>query len=204
MVRYSWWRGSLGVIFMASYFTHGIFDPLSCTGTQWIVDKVMLEHSLHSVLICDIPTVIFQLDCSRAAVCPCTLFRVRCRPHSEGCDLLAVFFNTFPDPVQIPQWFRESCCCVETLFVLLPFLLACLLGPVLWGVMGAVSSGLDFLISPELNFLSSFVHPSAPVAGSRAAAPGPHLSFMFHPTVHSVLLGLSQFITVCKATHSAG
>ena len=70
---------------MASYFTHGIFDPLSCTGTQWIVDKVMLEHSLHSVLICDIPTVRFQLDCSRAAVCPCTVFRVRCRPHSEGC-----------------------------------------------------------------------------------------------------------------------
>ena len=71
---------------MASYFTHGIFDPLSCTGTQWIVDKVMLEHSLHSVLICDIPTVRFQLDCSRAAVCPCTVFRVRCRPHSEGCE----------------------------------------------------------------------------------------------------------------------
>ena len=70
---------------MASYFTHGIFDPLSCTGTQWIVDKVMLEHSLHSVLICDIPTVRFQLDCSRAAVCPCTVFRVCCRPHSEGC-----------------------------------------------------------------------------------------------------------------------
>ena len=74
---------------MASYFTHGIFDPLSCTGTQWIVDKVMLEHSLHSVLICDIPTVRFQLDCSRAAVCPCTVFRVRCRPHSEGCALAA-------------------------------------------------------------------------------------------------------------------
>ena len=72
---------------MASYFTDGIFDPLSCTGTQWIVDKVMLEHSLHSVLICDIPTVRFQLDCSRAAVCPCTVFRVRCRPHSEGCDI---------------------------------------------------------------------------------------------------------------------
>ena len=70
---------------MASYFTDSIFDPLSCTGTQWIVDKVMLEHSLHSVLICDIPTVRFQLDCSRAAVCPCTVFRVRCRPHSEGC-----------------------------------------------------------------------------------------------------------------------
>ena len=74
----------------------------------------------------------------------------------------------------------------------------------LWGVRGAVSSGLDFLISPELNFLSSFVHPSAPVAGARAAAPGAHLSFMFHPTVHLVLLELSQFFTVCKATHSAG
>ena len=70
---------------MASYFTHSIFDPLSCTGTQWIVDKVMLEHSLHSVLICDIHTARFPLDCTQAAVCPCTLFRVRCLPHSEGC-----------------------------------------------------------------------------------------------------------------------
>ena len=79
---------------MASYFTHGIFDPLSCTGTQWIVDKVMIEHSLHSVLICDIHTARFPLDCSRAAVCPCTLFRVRCRPHSEGCALTKKNFFT--------------------------------------------------------------------------------------------------------------
>ena len=27
MVRYSWWRGSLGVTFMATNFTHSIFDP---------------------------------------------------------------------------------------------------------------------------------------------------------------------------------
>ena len=27
----------------------------------------------------------FPLDCNQTAVCPCTLFRVRCRPHSEGC-----------------------------------------------------------------------------------------------------------------------
>ena len=88
MVRYSWWRQSLGVIFMAPNFPHTIFDPLSCTGTQWIVDKAMIEHSLHSVLVCDIHTARFPLDCSWAAVCPCTLFRVRCRPHSEGCDTL--------------------------------------------------------------------------------------------------------------------
>jgi hypothetical protein len=88
MVRYSWWRQSLGVIFMAPNFPHSIFDPLSCTGTQWIIDKVIIEHSFHSVLICDIHTVRFTLDCSRAAVCPCTLFRVRCRPHSEGCELV--------------------------------------------------------------------------------------------------------------------
>ena len=85
MVRYSWWRQSLGVIFMATNFLHSIFDPSSCTGTQWIVDKVMIEHSLHSVLICDTHTARFPLDCSQAAVSPCTLFRVRCRPHSEGC-----------------------------------------------------------------------------------------------------------------------
>ena len=85
MVRYSWWRQSLGVICMAPNFTHSIFDPLSCTVTQWILDKVMIEDSLHSVLICDIHTGRFPLDCSRAAVCPCTLFRVRCRPHSESC-----------------------------------------------------------------------------------------------------------------------
>ena len=45
----------------------------------------MLEHSLHSVLICDIQTVKFPLDCSRAAVCLYMLFRVHSRPHSEGC-----------------------------------------------------------------------------------------------------------------------
>ena len=73
---------------MAPNFSHSIFDPLSCTGTQWIVDRVMIEHYLHSVLICDIHTARFPLDCSRAAVCPCTLFRVRCRPHSEGCAQL--------------------------------------------------------------------------------------------------------------------
>ena len=66
-------------------FPHSIFDPLSYTGTQWIVDKVMVEHSLHFVLICDVHTARFPLDCSQAAVCPCTLFRLRCRPHLEGC-----------------------------------------------------------------------------------------------------------------------
>ena len=66
MIRYSLWRQSLGVIFMAPNFTHSIFDPLSCTGTQWIVDTVMIEHSLHSVLICDIHTARFPLDYSQA------------------------------------------------------------------------------------------------------------------------------------------
>ena len=72
---------------MAPNFPHSIFDPLSCTGTQWIVDKVMIKHSLHSVLFWDIHTARFPLDCSRAALCPCTLFRVGCRPHLEGCAL---------------------------------------------------------------------------------------------------------------------
>ena len=71
---------------MAPNLPHSIFDPLSCTGTQWIVDEVMIEHSLYSVLICDIHTARFPLDCSRAAVCPCMLFRVRRHPHSEGCE----------------------------------------------------------------------------------------------------------------------
>ena len=70
-----------GVIFKTPNFPHSI----SCTEAQWFVDKVMIEHSLHSVLICDIHTARFPLDCSRAAVCTCTLFRVCCRPHSEGC-----------------------------------------------------------------------------------------------------------------------
>ena len=43
MVRYSWWIGSLGVTFMAPNFTHSIFDPLSCFGTQWVGDKVMIN-----------------------------------------------------------------------------------------------------------------------------------------------------------------
>ena len=71
---------------MAPNFPHSVFDPLSCTGTQLIVDKAMIEHSLHSVFICDIHTARFPLDCNRAAVCPCKILRVRCHPHSEGCE----------------------------------------------------------------------------------------------------------------------
>ena len=51
MVRYSWWRGPLGVTFMAPNFTHSIFDPLSWTGTQWIGDKVMINmYNIQSAL----------------------------------------------------------------------------------------------------------------------------------------------------------
>ena len=88
VVRYYEWRQSLGVIFIAPNFPDSIFDPLFCTGAGWIVDKVIIEHSLHSVLICDIHTARFTLDCSQAAVCPCTLFRVRCRPYSEGSEYI--------------------------------------------------------------------------------------------------------------------
>ena len=105
MVRYSWWRESLGVIFMSPDFPHSIFDPLSCTRTQWIVNKFMIEHSLHSVLICDIHTPRFPLHCSRAAVCPCMLFRVHCHPHSEGCAglFLTEFATLFK--YQVPRYF---------------------------------------------------------------------------------------------------
>ena len=92
---------------MGPDFPHRIFDILSCTGAQWIVDKVMIEHPLHSVLICDIHTARFLLDCSPAAVCPCMLFRVRCRPHSEGCDgtsivlvLVKIFTELSPRQIQ--------------------------------------------------------------------------------------------------------
>ena len=99
MVSHSWWRQSLRVIFMAPNFPHSVFDSLSCTETQWIVDKVMIEHSLHSLSNYNICTDIFPFDCSQAAVCPCPLFRVCCRPHSEGCaqhslqHLLVVVFT---------------------------------------------------------------------------------------------------------------
>ena len=63
MVRYSSWGGSLGVIFMAPNFTHSIFDPLSCTGTQWIGDKVMINESLHSPHFPDILASYLPLDC---------------------------------------------------------------------------------------------------------------------------------------------
>ena len=43
MVRYSWWRHSLGVVFTVPNFPRSIFDPLSCTGTQWIGDKVIMK-----------------------------------------------------------------------------------------------------------------------------------------------------------------
>ena len=87
MVRYSWWRGSLGVTFMAPNFTHSIFDTLSCTGTKWIGDKVMINPSLHSPHFPDILASIFPLDCCWVAVWACKIFRVRCRPHSEDCEL---------------------------------------------------------------------------------------------------------------------
>ena len=48
-------------------FPHSTIDPLSCTGPQWIIDDVLIEHSLNSVLICDIHTARFPFDCSRAA-----------------------------------------------------------------------------------------------------------------------------------------
>ena len=54
MVRYSWWRQSLGVIYMAPNYTLGIFDPWYCTGTIWVRDKALLNTSLHSPHICDI------------------------------------------------------------------------------------------------------------------------------------------------------
>ena len=100
MVRYSWWRQSFGVIVMAPNFPHSIFDPWSCTGTEWIVHKVIMEHSLHSVLICDIHTARFSLDCCQAAVCPCTLLRLRCHQHSDGCARL------YMEP-------RVSCSCLD-------------------------------------------------------------------------------------------
>ena len=66
MVKYSWWRRSFGMIFMAPNFTHSIFDPLSCTGTQWIGDKVMINWSLHSPHFPDILASEFSLGCWQA------------------------------------------------------------------------------------------------------------------------------------------
>ena len=59
--------------------------PQAAPPGQHLPLHLLKSHSLHSVLICDIHTVRFPLDCNRAAACPCTLFRVRCCPHSEGC-----------------------------------------------------------------------------------------------------------------------
>ena len=53
---------------MAPYFTHSILDPVSCTKTQWLVAKDMIEHSLHSALIAYIHTARFPLDYSPACV----------------------------------------------------------------------------------------------------------------------------------------
>ena len=72
----------------------------------------MIEHSLHSVLICDIHTAIYPLDCSRTAVCPCTLFRVPCCPHSEGCGRQSL--NTFKFGLQISNVCYIQKWCVKT------------------------------------------------------------------------------------------
>ena len=100
---------------MAPNFPLSIFDPLSCTGSQWIVVKVMIQHSLHSVLISDIHTARFPLDYSRAAVCPCTLFRVRCRPYSEGC--VVILLNRRSLDADLEDFFQIENVDGETLYV---------------------------------------------------------------------------------------
>ena len=47
MVKYSWWRMSLGMVFIDPNFRHSIFDPWSCPGTLWIGDKVLMSTFLH-------------------------------------------------------------------------------------------------------------------------------------------------------------
>ena len=84
MVRYSWWRRSLGIIFMCPNCTHGIFDPWSCTWTLWIGDKVLFNTCLHSPHICDVPAPEFPLDCCQAAVRACTVILVRSRSRISG------------------------------------------------------------------------------------------------------------------------
>ena len=93
MDRYSWWRRSPGIIFMAPNFIHIIFDPLSCIGTHWIGYKVMITYSLHSPHFPDILASEFPLDSCRAAVWASTIFRVSCRTHSEGCGPLVANFQ---------------------------------------------------------------------------------------------------------------
>ena len=84
MVMYSWWRRSLGMIIMAPNFTHGIFDPWSCTGTLWIGDKVLINTSLHPPHICDIQAPDFPLDFCQAAVRACTVILVCSRNRFSG------------------------------------------------------------------------------------------------------------------------
>ena len=62
---------------MALNFPHNIFDPLSCTRTQWIADKVMIEHSLHSVPICDIHTARYPLECVHVCYSECAAVHIQ-------------------------------------------------------------------------------------------------------------------------------
>ena len=68
---------------MALNFPHSIFDPLSCTETQWFVDKVMMEHSLHSVLICDMHTAAKQ-QCVHVRYSECTAVHIQ---RAVMCDV---------------------------------------------------------------------------------------------------------------------
>ena len=76
MVRYFWWRQSLRVIFIDLNITYSIFDSFSCNRTQWIVDKVMIEHSLHSVRICDIHTAAEQ-QCVHVQYSECAAVHIK-------------------------------------------------------------------------------------------------------------------------------
>ena len=68
-----------------SYLANKWKNPSKNLWGQIIGAESYFGHS-DSVLICDIHTARFQLDCNQAAWCPCMLLRVWCSPHSEGCE----------------------------------------------------------------------------------------------------------------------
>ena len=66
-------------------FKHCILHPLSCTRTHWIGDKVLLNISLFTPLICDIQAAKFHYT---AAVCPWTLNQSTLTQHNQWAVLL--------------------------------------------------------------------------------------------------------------------
>ena len=91
---------------MAPNFTHSIFDPLSCTGTQWIGDKVSPLSTFpgHPGFITSIRLLLSScLSMYNIQSALSSTFRGLCKPKSY-IQLIKVFFNKATAVKSVFKW----------------------------------------------------------------------------------------------------